>query len=86
MVVEDLHWADPAMLEFLDHLVGPGAECRCWCSARRGPELFTQHPSWGSGARGATIISLSPLSDEDMQVLSGALLLRSVVPDERAGR
>ena len=29
LVVEDLHWADPAMLEFLQHLAERPAACRC---------------------------------------------------------
>ena len=82
MVVEDLHWADPAMLEFLDHLVTEAREVPMFVLCTSRPELFAQHPSWGSGSAEVTTISLSPLSDEDMQVLLGALLLHSILPAE----
>ncbi|HEY5860798.1 MAG TPA: AAA family ATPase, partial [Actinomycetota bacterium] len=85
MVVEDLHWAEPAMLEFLDHVVEQaGSEpLLVLCTAR--PELFTMNPSWGTGIARATTLTLSPLSDREMQELLGALLLRSVVPDDARG-
>ena len=82
MVVEDLHWADPAMLEFLDHLVTEAREVPMFVLCTSRPELFAQHPSWGSGSAEVTTISLAPLSDEDMQVLLGALLLHSILPAE----
>ena len=82
MVVEDLHWAEPAMLEFLDHMIEQaGAEpLLVLCTAR--PELYATNPSWGTGTARATTLTLSPLSDKDMEDLLGALLLRSVVPDD----
>jgi hypothetical protein len=82
MVIEDLHWADPAMLEFLDHLVTEAREVPMFLLCTSRPELFAQHPSWGSGSAEVTTISLSPLSDEDMQVLLAALLLHSILPAE----
>ena len=65
LVVEDLHWADGALLEFLEHLLdwAPPVPLLLLCTAR--PELYERQPSWGGGKRNSTTISLSPLSTEE---------------------
>ena len=82
LVVEDLHWADEALLEFLEHLLDWGlpVPLLLLCTAR--PELFERQPSWGGGKRNATTISLSPLSAEESGRLLHALLRRTVLPAE----
>jgi tetratricopeptide (TPR) repeat protein len=82
VVVEDLHWADAALLEFLEHLVewSAGVPLLVLCTAR--PELHEVHPAWSGGKRNATTISLSPLSSEDTARLLAALLERTVLPAE----
>jgi class 3 adenylate cyclase/tetratricopeptide (TPR) repeat protein len=81
LVFEDLHWADNAMLEFLDHLVEWSADVPMLvvCTAR--PELYERHPGWGGGKRNSTTLSLSPLSDENIWLLMSALLPLSPLPD-----
>jgi class 3 adenylate cyclase/tetratricopeptide (TPR) repeat protein len=80
LVIEDLHWADDAMLEFLDHLVSTAGDVPLFVLVTARPELFTAHPTWGGGKANATTISLSPLGEAEMRELLGALLLRSVLP------
>ncbi len=82
LVVEDLHWADAALLEFLEHLLDWSAPVPLLllCTAR--PELFERQPSWGGGKRNATTISLSPLSTEDAGRLFQLLLDRTLLPAE----
>ena len=81
-VIEDLHWADDALLQFLDHVLdwSPPVPAMLLCTAR--PELFERSPSWGGGKRNATTISLSPLSVEEAGRLLQALLDRTVLPAE----
>jgi class 3 adenylate cyclase len=61
VVVEDLHWADQAMLELLedltDHARGP---LLFLCTAR--PELSARGSGWGGGRRNGTNLLLEPLS------------------------
>ena len=82
LVVEDLHWADSALLEFLEHLLdwSTPVPLLLLCTAR--PELFERHASWGGGKRNATTISLAPLSNEDSARLLQSVLERAVLPAE----
>jgi class 3 adenylate cyclase/tetratricopeptide (TPR) repeat protein len=82
LVVEDVHWADPALLAFLEHLAdwARGVPLLVVCTAR--PELYETHAAWGTGLRNHTAINLSPLSDTDTATLVSALLERAVLPAE----
>ena len=63
-VVEDLHWADPTMLDVLDELAerldGP---ILFLCTAR--PDLLGSRPDWGGGRRSFSSLALNPLSAEE---------------------
>ena len=86
LVFEDLHRADPAVLDFVDYLVdwASGVTLLVLCTAR--PELLERRPGWGGGKRNAITISLTPLSSEgDGRAGSRALLGQSQVPPEIAG-
>ena len=82
LVFEDLHWADTALLAFIEHLAdwSQGAPLLLLCTAR--PELYEQHPSWATGLRNATTINLGPLSDEDTAGLITTLLEGAALPAE----
>ncbi len=82
IVLEDLHWADDAMLDFTDHLVEWAADVPLLvvCTAR--PELLERRRDWGGGKPNATTIALRPLSDEDTRTLVSGLLEHVVLPDE----
>jgi class 3 adenylate cyclase/tetratricopeptide (TPR) repeat protein len=86
LVFEDLHWADPALLSFLEHLAdwAEGVPLLVLCTAR--PELQEQHPTWAAGLRNAHTINLSPLSDEETARLVSSLLERAVLPAETQQR
>jgi len=82
VVFEDLHWADPSLLEFIEHLVewSTGVPLVIVCTAR--PELFEKHPGWGGGTRNWTTISLSPLTNLETAELVSGLLAEAVLPAE----
>jgi class 3 adenylate cyclase/tetratricopeptide (TPR) repeat protein len=82
LVFEDLHWADDALLSFLEHLAdwAQGVPLVILGTAR--PELYEQHPTWAAGLRNATTINLGPLSDEETARLIGSLLEQGVLPAE----
>jgi hypothetical protein len=82
LVIEDLHWADEALLAFLERLLewASPVSLLLVCTAR--PELYDQAPGWGGGTRNAMTIALSPLDDEETARLLSALLARPVLPAE----
>ena len=82
LVFEDLHWADEALLSFLEHLAdwAEGVPLVLLCTAR--PELDERHPGFGANARNAQSINLAPLSEGETASLIAALLERAVLPAE----
>ncbi len=79
-VVEDIHWADPALLDILEELTekvsGP---LLIICPAR--PELTDRRSAWGGGRRNHTSIFLDPLTPEESDDLVGALLAIADLPE-----
>jgi DNA-binding SARP family transcriptional activator len=74
VVFEDIHWADAALLEFIDHLVrhATGVPLLVLCTSRL--ELIESNAGWAAGIRNATNIALSPLNPPDTERLLHALL------------
>ena len=79
LVVEDLHWADESLLDFLDELVDWVTDVPLLVVATARPELLERRPGWGGGKLNATTLALSPLSDEQTALLLGRLLDRPVL-------
>jgi AAA ATPase domain len=82
LVFEDLHWADDALLDFVDHLVDCASGVPLLVLATSRPELLKRRPGWGGGKANATTLSLSPLSDDETAELVHALLESPVLPAE----
>jgi class 3 adenylate cyclase/tetratricopeptide (TPR) repeat protein len=82
LVFEDLHWADEALLAFLEHLAewSQGVPLLVVCTAR--PELNERHSGWAGGMRNATTINLPPLSDSETAELVSNLAAATVLSDE----
>ena len=80
VVIEDIHWADAAMLDLLEHVAdrADGALLIA-CPAR--PSLLDRRPAWGGGRRNASSISLDPLSADDADRLMSLLLDVEELPD-----
>jgi class 3 adenylate cyclase/tetratricopeptide (TPR) repeat protein len=82
LVVEDLHWADAALLQFLKYLIDSSAGIALLVIAAARPELLDRHPGWNEERRNASSITLSPLTDTDTTALIAALLGQPVLPTE----
>ena len=74
LVFEDLHWADDAMLDFVDELVERSGNVPLLVLGTARPELLQRRPGWGGGKPNALTISLSPLSTEETGRLLQSLL------------
>ena len=79
VVVEDIHWADESLLDFLDELVDWVTDVPLLVVATARPELLERRPNWGGGKLNATTLALSPLSDEQTAALIGRLLARPLL-------
>ena len=82
LVFEDLHWADEAMLAFLEHLADRAEGVPLLVVGTARPELFEHHPEYGAGLRNTNSINLAPLSEEETARLISALLGDAVIPAE----
>ena len=83
VVLEDLHWTDDALLDFVDELVDRVADVALLVLATARPELLERRPGWGGGKANAVTLSLPPLPDEASARLVAALLDRPVLSAER---
>ena len=79
---EDAHWADDALLDFVDALAGTAAAVPLivLCTAR--PELLERRPAWGGGKVNATTLLVAPLSDDETTRLVEALAGEIALPAE----
>ncbi len=61
LVFDDIHWAEDAMLDLIDHIARTAeAPVLVMCSARG--ELFERRPEWSRGSAGGSVIQVEPLS------------------------
>ncbi len=67
--VDDLQWAEPTLLDLVDHVsdLSRGAPILLLCTAR--PELLEDRPSWGGGKFNATTALLEPLATAESEAL-----------------
>jgi DNA-binding SARP family transcriptional activator/class 3 adenylate cyclase len=68
LVLEDIHWAQPTLLDLIEHLAGEvAAPLLLLCLAR--PELAEQRPAWAGSVDDAVELGLVPLPPADAQRL-----------------
>ena len=82
LVFEDVHWADEAMLSFLEHLADRAEAVPLLVIGTARPELFERHANYAAGLRNANRVNLAPLSDEETDRLVSALLNTTALPAE----
>jgi len=74
VLVEDVHWAEPDLLDLLERIVAE-ARAPVVLLATARPELQDHRPGWGAGRRNATVMWLDPLPADD-----AARMLDEMVP------
>jgi class 3 adenylate cyclase/tetratricopeptide (TPR) repeat protein len=82
LLFEDLHWADEAMLAFLEHLADRAVEVPLLILGTGRPELFERHPDYTAGLRNVNRINLLPLTEAETARLVSSLLEATVLPTE----
>jgi class 3 adenylate cyclase/tetratricopeptide (TPR) repeat protein len=80
LVLEDLHWAEDALLDFVEHLAARAREAPLLllCLARE--DLLERRPGWGADA--AATLTLGALSHSDSEALVRGLLADTTVSDD----
>jgi class 3 adenylate cyclase/tetratricopeptide (TPR) repeat protein len=73
LVIDDVHWAEPALLGLVAGVVQGTTRVPLAVVCIGRDELLLNHPTWGSGARNETTITLEALEEEDMRRLAFAL-------------
>src|SRR6185503_6521791 len=84
LVIDDIHWAEAALLDLIEYLVGfsSGAPILVVCLTR--PDLLDTRPSWAAPQPRSTMVALQPLSEEDAgRLIDGLQPNRPIAPTVR---
>ena len=74
LVFEDLQWADPGLLDFVDYLLDWSRSHPLFVLALTRPELADRRPGWGAATRNSTTLMLEPLTAAAMEELLDGLV------------
>ena len=81
LVFDDIHWADGALLDLIEHLAEwSRAPLFLLCMAR--PDLRELRAGWGGGLMNASAIRLEPLTADESARLIGELLAIDALPEQ----
>jgi class 3 adenylate cyclase/tetratricopeptide (TPR) repeat protein len=69
LVFEDMHWADPGLLDFVEELPEWSRGWPILVLTLARPDLLERRPSWGSGKPRFASLHLAPLADVDMRTM-----------------
>jgi class 3 adenylate cyclase len=86
LVFEDLHWAEPTLLDLVEHVPDSSrqAPILLLCLAR--PELLDKRPTWGGGKLNASSMLIGPLSEAEREMLLAGLAGEGAVSESTRGR
>jgi class 3 adenylate cyclase/tetratricopeptide (TPR) repeat protein len=82
LVLEDVHWADDTLLDFVEYVVEWATEVPLLVLVTSRPELLDRRPAWATSKPNARTLTLAPLSDEETTRLLVALLDRTLLEAE----
>ena len=69
LLFEDLHWADPGTLDFIEHMMEWSRDVPILIITLARPELLEKRPGWGAGRRAFLALDLQPLDEPSMREL-----------------
>jgi tetratricopeptide (TPR) repeat protein len=79
LVVDDLHWAEPGLLDVLEHVADWSRDSPIMLLGLARPEFYESRPTWGGGKLNATALLLPALDDLATASLLGKHDLPEVV-------
>ncbi|MBD0328853.1 MAG: AAA family ATPase [Thermoleophilia bacterium] len=84
LVLEDLQWADPTLLDLLEYLVGWVRDVPILLLCLTRPDLLDARPSWATGSVAVEVLTVDPLGQPEARELVANLLESDDVPPEVA--
>ncbi len=80
VVLDDLQWAQPLLLDLVEHIADWSRDAPILLIVLARQELLELRPAWGGGKRSATSISLEPLNADETTQLIDNLLGQAQLP------
>jgi class 3 adenylate cyclase/tetratricopeptide (TPR) repeat protein len=80
-LVDDIHWAEPALLDLLEHILDHAADAPILLLATARPDLLDDKPDWGERTSSTRLV-LPPLTDAETARVLHNLLGSHDVPEE----
>jgi predicted ATPase/class 3 adenylate cyclase len=74
VVFDDIHWAEPTLLDLIEHVADWSRDAPLLLLSIARPELLETRSGWGGGKRNASTILLEPLNEEESEELIANLL------------
>ena len=84
VVFEDVHWAEPLLLDLIEYLVGSSAGKAIFVLCLARPELLETRPSWAVEDGTRSVVTLEALPEADARRLVESLTSGEVGPRETA--
>ena len=80
VVLDDLHWADPLLLDLIEYVAtfSAGRPILLMCAAR--PDLLEKRPTWPQMGASGRVLRLAPLSADETQGLLAGLDADGLAP------
>ncbi|MGA8258323.1 MAG: adenylate/guanylate cyclase domain-containing protein [Nocardioides sp.] len=78
--IDDLHWADTALVDLLVYVRDEVADLPLLLVCQARPELLDTHPGWAGGAANAVSLSLEPFGRDDTAASVAAIVGGSLDP------
>ena len=73
VVVDDIHWAEPTLLDLIEYVVGFAVDVPLWRPLHGSARALRDAPAWASPRSYATLVALEPLPLEHSRALVDAL-------------
>src|SRR6266511_1490368 len=80
VVFEDMHWAEPTLLDLIEHVADTAEDASVLIVCTGRPELLEDRPRWMASRPGAERILLAPLSADETARVAATLLGQSGLP------
>ena len=85
-VIDDIQWAEPALLDLLEHVCDLSHEAPIVLVCMTRPDIVDVRPGWGAGRANASAIVLEPLGERDSHALAEQLMAGSNFDKDVTGR